>query len=225
MNGRDQVQNGLDSIIAGVHKTQGRYVNEFMSCGCAPDLIGSTPKIYPSGTAAKELTESMGAYSAVRRRLGWDLRDKTITAFVVGDGCTPRTGALLAYRSAWSVYSIDPMLRRTWPKIQRLTTIGARIEDAGPFELGGDAVIIGVHSHARLEPCIARIRPTGQLAVIVMPCCIELTVEGVPPDVVYDDLGVWSPKRQIKIWKNILPSERDKARDRVVAEPTIACGA
>jgi len=38
------------------------------------------------------------------------LRDPNVVAVVVGDGRTPRTAALLAMRTRWTVWSIDPAL-------------------------------------------------------------------------------------------------------------------
>lgn len=203
MNGKDQIRNGVDSIIAGVHRTAGRHLNEFLASKCAPDML--TLKLFPN---TKEITESMGAYNAVRRVLRWDLSDRTISCFVVGDGCTPRTGALFAFRSAWQVTSIDPALKGAWNKIDRLTVIPKRIEDAGPFNVDGDALIVAVHSHAELQPCLDRIRARGTLAVVALPCCVDLQIPGVAPSKVYDDLAVWSPKREVRVWANVLPSER-----------------
>ena len=38
------------------------------------------------------------------------MKDPTVLCIVVGDGRTPRTAALLAMRTRWSVVSIDPAL-------------------------------------------------------------------------------------------------------------------
>lgn len=57
--------------------------------------------------AAKEITESWAMLEVVMR----EFEDtENLMAVVVGDGCSPRTRALIAYHTKAFVYSIDPEL-------------------------------------------------------------------------------------------------------------------
>ena len=145
-----------------------RYINELWNCKCFPDLclLGLFPN-------AKELTESAAAYNALRSKARvFELGDPEVTLIAVADGCTPRTAALFAFRTAWGAISIDPRLRKTdWPRIQRLTCIAKKVEDCAPAHFT-KLVIAAVHSHAPLGVVCERF--TGETRVVVaMPCCVK----------------------------------------------------
>ena len=94
----------------------------------------------------KELTESMACFNAIRNYLllnkgPFDPKDEGVTALVIGDGSTPRTGALLALRTSWQVTSVDPAfttkmktredgtVEYSWKDINRLTVIPKPIQE------------------------------------------------------------------------------------------------
>lgn len=173
-----------------------RYINELWQCKCLPDL--HLLNLFPN---AKELTESCAAYSALRHKARvFEFSDPEVTLIAVADGCTPRTAALFAFRTAWDCISIDPRLRRTdWPTIRRLTCWNRKVEDCEPVHFRKLA-IVAVHSHAPLDVVCEKL--TGDERVVVaMPCCVKQERER-PPDFEYVDKGVWSPKNKIKIWKD-----------------------
>jgi hypothetical protein len=174
-----------------------KYLVEFVTMSCAPDMLAL--RVFPN---AKEISESFGAYDAVRCRLPeFGLKDPTVTVVAVGDGTTPRTAATFAMRSAWTCYSVDPLLRggiARWSAIKRLHIVPSKIEDV---RIDGDKVIvIAVHSHARLDVTLRSITAREMLAVVAMPCCVPLLLDR-PPDIEYDESGVISPCRTIKIWR------------------------
>jgi len=175
-----------------------RYINELVGCSCFPDLLAL--KIFPN---AKELTESAAAYNAVRHRLKqYDLKDPTVSVVCVGDGCTPRTASMFAFRSAWTCYSVDPNLKGgKWESaIQRLHVVKSKIEHwSGHFE---KVIIVAVHSHARLEDSATHVTSNGNRSFVAIPCCVKQTLWGIAPDVEYIDKGIWSPENKVKIWRN-----------------------
>lgn len=173
-----------------------RYLMEFVTLSCATDMLAM--RVFPNG---KEISESFGAFNAVRYRLPqFDLKDPNVRVVCVADGTTPRTGATFALRSAWTVYSIDPLMRggtQRWSAIKRLTTIPTRIEE---FTFQADRVIVvAVHSHADLRKSVAGIK-ARELAVVAIPCCVNLDLD-VKPTRVYQDKGIISPCRTVKIWE------------------------
>ena len=84
-----------------------RFVDTFLRWECGRYLLGLG--LFPN---TQEITESMACLEAVNEHLG-DLIATTnakVCAIVIGDGRTPRTGALLAMRTKWTVISVDPAL-------------------------------------------------------------------------------------------------------------------
>ncbi|KUF99151.1 Histone-lysine N-methyltransferase [Phytophthora nicotianae] len=93
-----------------------RYLNEFVGkLHCAPALLQHG--LFPD---AKEVTESMALFNAVRRYIepknkGESLKEngKHDGIVVVGDGNTPRTAAMFAFRMrGWKCYSVDPAMEK-----------------------------------------------------------------------------------------------------------------
>lgn len=173
-----------------------RYIDEIMGCRCFPDLLELG--IYPN---AKEITESMAAYSAARKygKKYFDLKDPDVHMVAVADGASPRTAALFAFRSAWQCCSIDPNLRRKmrWNGIYRLDLFNEKIEDVEDQHTG-KLVIAAVHSHAPLNVACEKLTADKRM-VIAIPCCVKQTRER-PPDIEYVDKGIWSPENKVQIW-------------------------
>jgi len=180
-----------------------KYINELLRLKCASDLIGK--RLFPN---AKEITESMAACAAAHERFRADLSNRAMAAMVVGDGHVPRTGAVFAYRSAWTVYSIDPKMRAKWlgngHGISRLHAYDCRIEDLHrPLSPMHDRiVVVAVHSHASLSHSVAVARRfADQVDVISIPCCVP---DDLPqPSESYVDTAISSPCRQVNIWRDV----------------------
>jgi len=194
-----EVRQSARAVTVTVPTPTLRYLDEFLGLKCRDDLLRLG--LFPN---AKEITESLAAYHAVKRTLGdvRDLGDPRRTAVVVGDGCTPRTAAVLAFRTRWRVYSVDPQLRKYegWAGVERLTVVPFRVEDWS-LTLDGPAVVVAVHSHASLGEAVLRVR-APELAVIAIPCCAPQEV-GSLPDLEYRDWGVWSEKRTVRVWRHV----------------------
>ena len=176
-----------------------KYINEAFALSCLPDI--QERKLFPN---AKEWTESMATYNAVRKCLKrFALNDSRVSLVSVGDGHTPRTAALFAFRTAWQCYSIDPNVAVRDYKIQRLSVYRKRIENIPPWNFLGPLVIVAVHSHASLQEAVNRLRSETDRAVVAMPCCYKQEIDERKPDVSYKDAGIWSPHNLIKIWEKV----------------------
>ena len=101
-----------DTDETGLARCSLRLLDCFLSWGCGRHLLGLG--LFPD---AKEITESMACLQAATEHLPETVRlaDSDVVALVIGDGRTPRTAALLAMRSKWSVISIDPALTGLLP--------------------------------------------------------------------------------------------------------------
>ena len=183
-------------VSLSIKKPSMRYLDEFVKLKCAPDLLASG--VFPN---AKEITESLTCYNAARQHLRKDfpLNDKDVTCVVVGDGNTPRTGAIFAMRTAWQVISIDPRLKLDKGyNIKRLMMFPHKIEEYITYGVATPIVIVACHSHANWEQMLKPFKRVTKLAIIALPCCVPT---GDNPDVEYADWGCWSPCRTVKVWR------------------------
>lgn len=173
---------------------KGRYINRFMGMKAAPDMLGRG--LFPN---AKEITESFGAFEAVKH-LPVSFKDD-LAVVCVGDGHSPRTGAVCAFCTRWNCYSVDPQLRLKEWNIDRLTCKRFRIQDTF-LEFDKPCIIIMVHAHVKVNETLPYIKaPVRHL--ITMECCMNLDLTGVAPDEDYRDDNIWSPMNNIKVWKNV----------------------
>jgi hypothetical protein len=197
--------------------SQRRHINEFFRLRCAADLLAHN--LFPN---AKEITESMAAYSAVKKyivhAMGFALDDDSINIVCVGDGSTPRTAALFAFRSKWKCWSIDPNMNTKKQEfipivappgndapffvhkdIQRVVIAKAKIEE---IKLDfAKCIIVCVHSHAKMKDCVGI--TADKMAIVTMPCCFPLNpipFFNVQPQIDFQDYGIWSPERTVQIW-------------------------
>lgn len=196
-----------------------RYINEFFGMRAAADLL--LLDVFPN---AKEVTESFGAFMATRH-LGVQRPSLDVAAVCVGDGCTPRTAALVAFLSRWTCWSVDPRLK--WEacppehvqrtprgvhvtKVSRLGIVPTRVEEMPAWVTipQSRVIMMNVHAHVDLGLAARAVRarmtsPSARLDVIAMPCCQEQML-AVRPDIAYQDIGVWSPQRELRIWLDVL---------------------
>lgn len=225
------------------------YVDEFVAgLKCAPDLL--MMGLFPNG---KELTESMSAFAAVREFCmrenedGFQVLkadDSGVTMIAVGDGCTPRTGGLFAFRTSWRCVSIDPMLRcgkkKPYMDIDRLELLQEKVQDVkvvikkrnGEF---GKVVLVAWHAHVSLKQALHCLiwegeakPPTGRklrerVAVVSCSCCNwddsqRHLPDGYPPDAEYEDGGVASAKRTVRVWRLLHPFEQSHTFHAPVCE-------
>ena len=191
-----------------------RYLDEFIKLKCAPDLLLN--HLFPN---AKEITESMAAFNAYRKNLmfSYPPTEEHTTCLVIGDGVTPRTGAVFAMRTKFEVTSVDPVIRLKLghiyhENINNLVMLKERAEKIYydifcPKYTLNKLIIVAIHSHAPLDKLIKRIEETTDIkefAIISIPCCYEDNIEHL--DTInkiasYNDWGIHSEKRRINIYK------------------------
>lgn len=176
------------------------YMNDLVGCRCGPDLLSLG--LFPN---AKEVTESFACYNAVKRYVPFALGDPDVTVVVVGDGGSPRTAATFAFRSAWTAYSVDPALNvgkiAAWEAgVDRLYCLSRKVEE---FEIMRDKMVVVLpHSHAPLDVVLDRVRGRER-HIVALPCCVDHKIAGRLPDVSYDDWGVHSQQRAIRVWNDV----------------------
>ena len=178
-----------------------RHLEEFLMLKCAPDLL--IAGVYPN---TKEITEAMGMFHAAIPYGELKLCGVPHTAVVVGDGHTPRLGALLAFRTNWNVYSVDPEMRidKYANVFRRLVVLKDKIENTTIDCAGQPTVLFLPHSHADMSVAIARLDNYASLKVINMPCCVSIPEDwGRVPHTAYIDKDVNSPKNWIHIWNTV----------------------
>lgn len=198
-----QVEVGKSAATLTIPIPSLRYINRFMRSNSAVDILQLG--VFPD---AKEISESFAAVNALERKLG--LSKALMTKLnpyilVVGDGCTPRTGVLLAFYTPYDIISIDPEMRKTeWPEVQRLEVFQTRLRDF-EYDFDRPIIMIGVHSHVPSKELLEFYDKVGDklMAIIENPCCYPSYFPAAfgPPVHEYTDWGIHSPKRDIRIWK------------------------
>jgi hypothetical protein len=190
-------------------KRSSYYINYFLrQSKRAGDML--VLGLFPN---AKEITESMSMYIAVRNHcdVGTDeIKNEKILLISVGDGSTPRTAALFAFYTKWVCVSIDPALHKDmdWEgKVSRLNVLARKVEDfVFPVPAWFERVfIVNVHSHAGLDLVLPNIRLEDKNTVVdilALECCTIMDIPGVP-FIGYTDQHVWSPKNLVKIWRGV----------------------
>ena len=195
-------------ILLTLRKPSLRYLDWLLRINSGEDILRH--QLFPN---AKEVTESVAAYFAVRKNLSdiYKFDDPSVLVVVVGDGTKPRTGAIFAYMTKWTVVSVDPIMQTEhgWnAKIDRLHAYKARIEDTGVIWGREDCkqfkklIIVSVHGHAKLTDCLeVTLKIDAEEATIIsIPCCIEDDL-AQDPDKSYIDWSIWSEHRLVNIYR------------------------
>jgi len=170
------------------------YLEYFIKLKTAPELLQE--KMFPN---TKEITESMGAFFAVKKHIPFALNDPSINCFVVGDGHVPRTGMLIARITAWNVTSIDPSMRIRDYNTKRLLVMKDRIENC-IFPEMDKAIIVSVHSHAEAQKTWSAIKAKKKYFVNI-PCCVKSNMEKGNNYKEYIDAFICSPRNLIEIYE------------------------
>ena len=184
-----------------MNKYHKRFLNSFTS----ENIIGLFSRY---NNAAKEITESYGMFQAAKsviKKIGDYL------VIVVGDGCSPRTGAIFAYFTKAEVISVDPGFNlphwyehydkqtKMGFEPQRLTVLKEKIEDVPIDCKEKPCLVLWPHSHA--DMLRTNIHNHSGRIDIAMPCCKPIPAELMKlQHITYDDYDVLSPKRTIHIW-------------------------
>jgi len=177
-----------------------RYLDWFLSLNCASDILERG--LFGKCRIAKEITEAVAAFNAVKSVLGSSsFDDRSYTCVVVGDGVTPRCGGLFAFLTKWDVVSIDPKLRDEDWRVDRLRTVRARVEDVEPVKCDS-AVIVSCHNHADVEATWNCAEAPFKLMVDI-PCCRPVSIpHGAALLYGYRDCGIASPQNEVYLFQS-----------------------
>lgn len=182
-----------------------RYHKKFINSFSSENIIGLFSRYK---NAHKEITESWAMLEAAKKAV--ENIDSCIVV-IVGDGASPRTGAIFAYYTKAEVVSIDPNFnldhweehfqkqRKMGFEPKRLQLIKNSME---VFEFdckNMECIIIWPHSHAHMNS--GNIYNYSTRIDIAMPCCVPIPPNWMSqPHTIYTDYNVLSPKRDIHIW-------------------------
>lgn len=175
------------------------YVQQFFAAAQAPFILSKN--LFPN---LKELTESYGMLNTLlyeAKRLDIDRGVREALVVVVGDGHTPRTGALIALNTAWDVMSVDPELNpdKDWG-IARLQVCNRKIQDTPIYSRGyRQLFVIMPHSHALIEEALS-VTNHPNTVLINMPCCIKDSCRWALVRA-FTDRCIISPKNEIFIYQ------------------------
>lgn len=184
--------------FGGSYSYDNRYLNRFFKMNTAPLLMSA--KVFPN---IKEITESVGAFVAIQDHLIDKCVSRTdeVDVYVIGDGHSPRTGALIACLTKWNVKSIDPQMRGEQWGIKRLETYKSKAEELSFEGNNNSAVVVCVHSHAKISDCLKMLHGYSEIHLVNIPCCFKADIDK-KPNVSYTDIGIQSEKQKVEIYFN-----------------------
>lgn len=217
---RGQINMHLEGIkeVVGRMMPDLKYVNQTLRLRAFRDFL-EWELFTNCKDPIKEITESMGMYASIRNlwhKYEWLRPDnENVLCIVVGDGSTPRTGAMFACLSKWTVVSVDPALQTRWEldthPIKRLFgekgTVGGMVRSwqehgALPEQTEG-VVIVSPHSHVPINELKSLISYCAPCPVIlsVLPCCVTQKFNEYKKITEYRDPGILSPKNEVTIYE------------------------
>lgn len=163
--------------------------------------------IYPN---VKEISEASSTTRFLRKHYRSWTKYNDVLVVVVGDGTSPRVGAMLAFHTNWSIISIDPLLRNDfkWSSIKRLTLIRSKYEDVKECSIDisniKHVLYVFPHAHVNIDEALKVLQPVFGVAegVVAMPCCQKQDIiDDIYPTLMYEDFGCLSSQRIIKLWR------------------------
>lgn len=179
------------------HRNINPYLVQLFTLRCAGDLLDMS--IFPN---AKEWTESCGVYEHIP--LGIDRKNPDVLCLAVGDGKQPRTGAMVAMRTAWTVMSVDPRLSHDGqhPRICRLSLHRTTLERLEIPKQPWDAIVmLHTHSHDQwprsLKPVFKQMMVPP--FIVTMDCCVAHALTDTT-GYVSNDPHCLSPRNTVHVW-------------------------
>lgn len=193
-------RNGFTINVTG--ERPARYFDEFCRLKCGPQALPLMPN-------AKELTESMSVFPALKKALGHEaFQDPRYTLMDICCGSTPRVAGLMALRSKWQCYAFDPKLNMSqehlWAGIERLHVFPVKFQQFRAIgKFGRRLVLVTMHGHLSLPEILAQVefKTWDYVGLLCVPCCIDLSLPGAGPDFEYEDSGIWSPQRKVRYYE------------------------
>jgi len=195
-----------------------RYFDEFMKLQCSADIAA-----LGWFKDSKEITESFAAYRAWRKHVYRNNAQEDHLFVVIGDGRTPRTGAIFSFRTSGDIISIDPQSKYSSDNVEGIRRLQSHSTTLGEFSknilIPGkidiskylEVTVIGVHPHVpsnelrELFSFLLSYYTSPKINMIELPCCYPNCVTNVlgSPGTEYTDWGIHSDKRTVRVWKGI----------------------
>lgn len=183
-----------------------KYLKAFLGTRSCEDVVALFARY---GGAAKEITESWGMLEAAYNHAPFRLNDCKV--FIVGDGCSPRTGGMFAFYTKATVESIDPNFNMEhWEQfcsrheklgnpVQRLKLHKDVIENLTLDGEEKDVLVVWPHSHANMNSL--KLVNQANRCDIALPCCEPLPPNWASiPHITYVDRHIASPKNCVHIF-------------------------
>lgn len=174
-----------------------KYLEDFYSQICHIDVLQAFNNYKGIKKIHKELTESIGCFSAATEVLQLDPAEERLV-FVVGDGKYPRTATMLSFRTRWTCVSVDPELDLGWFKkfkdykeslnqqVKRLELVSDLVENLHnslsqesiqKFRDFKKFLVVLPHSHATIKSTLQEFSKIfgeeQETAMVSLPCCVS----------------------------------------------------
>jgi len=146
-----------------------RYVDEFLKCNCAPDVLAAVGKM---NNAAKEITESMAIIRRLRRASFKHPMELKIVDLCAGNALTSITAVhLLPFKTAVAV-DLKPRSGK-YNLAERFLYMGSDIKDCAGI-IDKNTILVAVHPCGKAAEQVMQLYlDSNAMGVIIMPCCIS----------------------------------------------------
>ncbi len=193
-----------------------KYLNRYIRLKASADM--QALELFPN---LKEIQESFSIFNVIesyilKRDTNIDRnKENHVLCFVVGDGTTPRTAAVINFMTKWDTISCDPIMRNPakYAGIKRCEVHTSKGEDI--VEMVTQRVEIVEHEYVILIFPHSHIPNTNEIYkhftdkkvwIINMPCCHKKQDDYLPLKewVSFKDDAVASPENTIKVYCNYI---------------------
>ena len=193
-----------------------KYLNRYIRLKASADM--QALELFPN---LKEIQESFSIFNVIesyilKRDTNIDRnKENHVLCFVVGDGTTPRTAAVINFMTKWDTISCDPIMRNPakYAGIKRCYVRTSKGEDIAHIVRERVDIIeydyiflIFPHSHIPNTNEIYKHFTDKKVWIINMPCCHKKQDDYLPLKewVSFKDDAVASPENTIKVYCNYL---------------------
>lgn len=193
-----------------------KYLNRYIRLKASADM--QALELFPN---LKEIQESFSIFNVIesyilKRDTNIDRnKENHVLCFVVGDGTTPRTAAVINFMTKWDTISCDPIMRNPakYAGIKRCEVRTSTGEDLVhvvkqqvEIRKYDYVFLIFPHSHIPNTNEIYKHFTDEKVWIINMPCCHKKQDDFLPLKewVSFKDDAVASPENTIKVYCNYI---------------------
>lgn len=200
----------------GNRMVSSRYLNRYIKLNSSEEM--QRLQLFPNAPEVTEVFSILNIIESYILKKDTNIdrnKENHVLCFVVGDGTTPRTAAVINFMTKWDTISCDPIMRNPakYAGIKRCYVRTSKGEDIAHIVRERVDIIeydyiflIFPHSHIPNTNEIYKHFTDKKVWIINMPCCHKKQDDFLPLKewVSFKDDAVASPENTIKVYCNYI---------------------